>query len=53
MTWLLLLGAGLFAAWALAWLTLPRAMPAPAGPDLHAAEIASFRRELHDWDRHA
>jgi len=31
----------------------PAPAPAPAETDPHAGEIASFRRELHDWDRNA
>ena len=50
-TWLLLFGAGLFAAWALAWLTMPRVTVVISTADLYAAEVAQFRREVHDWDR--
>ena len=49
--WLLLIGAGLFAAWALAWLTVPRVTVVITGIDPYAAEVAQFRREVHDWDR--
>jgi hypothetical protein len=51
--WLLVVGAGLFAAWAVVWLSVPRAAassPAGAG-DPYADEVARFRRQLHDWDR--
>jgi hypothetical protein len=48
-----LAGAFLFAAWAAAWLTRPRAAAAaPSGAgDPYADEVARFRREVHDWDR--
>lgn len=53
MVWLALLGAGLFAAWAVAWLTGPRPPVAAGtdGGDPFADEVARFRREVHDWDR--
>ena len=49
--WLFLLGAGLLAAWALARLAVPRVTVIIAGADPYAAEVAQFRREVHDWDR--
>ena len=52
-TWLLLLGAGLLAAWAVAWLTMPRVTVIISAADPYAAEVAQFRREVHDWDRRA
>jgi hypothetical protein len=54
MAWVLVAGAGLFAAWAVAWLLAPRlagqAAQGGAG-DPYADEIARFRREVSDWDR--
>jgi hypothetical protein len=53
MAWVLVAGAGLFAALAVAWLLAPRtaaASPGGAG-DPYADEIARFRREVSDWDR--
>jgi hypothetical protein len=54
MVWLAVGLAGLFAAWAVAWLLVPRpaAASSPGGAgDPYADEIARFRREVHDWDR--
>jgi hypothetical protein len=53
---LLLLDAALIlAGWALLlWALLTwRLTPRPACPeaDPHAAEVAEFRRQVHDWDR--
>jgi len=52
---LLLVGvAGLFAAWAVVWLSVPRAVPSDGtrgAGDPYAEEVARFRRQLHDWDR--
>jgi hypothetical protein len=52
--WLAVGLAGLFAAWAVVWLSVPRP-PAAAGAagagDPYAAEVARFRAQLHDWDR--
>lgn len=50
---LLLAGFGLFAA--ILWLTIPRVVVVirEEAADPYAAEVARFRRELHDWDRHA
>lgn len=50
-TWLLLLGAGLLAAFAVAWLTMPRVTVTITYADPYEAEVAQFRREVHDWDR--
>jgi hypothetical protein len=54
MVWLLVAGAGLFAAWAVAWLIVPRpvsAAGAAGAGDPYADEVARFRREVADWDR--
>jgi len=51
---LALTGAFLFAAWAAAWLSVPRAeslRESPGAGDPYAEEVARFRAELHDWDR--
>lgn len=49
--WLLLAGAGLLAAWAVLWLAVPRVTVIISAADPYEAEVARFRRELHDWDR--
>jgi hypothetical protein len=44
---------GLLTALAAWWLLCAKEAPAPAGPaDPYASEVARFRAELHDWDRH-
>jgi len=49
-TALLILAGWALLAWAfLAWHLAPRATWPQ--PDPYAAEVAEFRRQLHDWDR--
>jgi hypothetical protein len=52
--WLAVGLAGLFAAWAVVWLSVPRpqaAAGAAGAGDPYAEEVARFRREVADWDR--
>ena len=43
---------GLLTVATLGWLMLTAGPPElEPGPDPHAAEVAAFRREIHDWDR--
>ena len=54
MTGLLLIAVWLLTSAAVLWWIAAsgfRAEPAPAPADPHAAEVARFRTELHDWDR--
>lgn len=48
---LLIAGAAVLLAWALVcWRLAPRVIWVQA-PDPYAADVAEFRRQLHDWDR--
>jgi hypothetical protein len=51
MIWLAVGLAGLFAAWAVVWLSVPRRGGGAGDP--YAEEVARFRREVADWDRRA